>query len=599
MSNYSGYMGKVAVLDLCTQETKAFPWSDEDRQLYIGGKAMAAKLMSDCLPESADALSEENVIVIATGPLTGTGAPCSSHFVLASRSPLTGGVTYSECGGNFGLYLKKAGYDGLIIKGKCEKPSWIEIRNDKFFFHKAGSVWGMKTDAAQTALKANIDSIRNCNVKCGMLVIGPAGENLVRYANVVSGIRQAENCDLGAVFGAKLLKGIVATGNKDIPVADAEGAREDNKKLTAMLKAHPLTGTLLPKQGTAGFVSYLDKQGLLPVKNYSAGSAAYCEKLSGETFEDKYNAGNTGCMYCPVKCERSVLLDEKTVKGPELDAMILLGSNIDNDNPELIIKWNYELHELGIDLARCANTLAWAMNANEKGLWDNELVFGRTNNISETLADIAYRKNTGAELAEGSAVLSEKYGGKEYAYSTESLHLFAANHMAGLDVNRAGEYCPRSFKAFVAALQEAMISAGQCKIASFTYIPAFMVKKPDGIAAKLARRAMPAAAQLAVLADGIGCARQLEYAVGMPMKLKEYVASGKLGCQTEAELNAKLGAKENGAVISEALAAYHKTATAFTVKKAVADAKAMYEKLTDPEGETVARLKKLLGKDED
>ena len=129
---YAGYMGKVILMDLTTQQTSEYPWTDKERELFIGGKIMAAKILSDNLKGDEDPLGEENLVVISTGPLTGSGAPSSSRFNISSLSPLTKILASSNCGGTFGYYLKKAGYDALIIKGKCSQPTWIEINNDKF-----------------------------------------------------------------------------------------------------------------------------------------------------------------------------------------------------------------------------------------------------------------------------------------------------------------------------------------------------------------------------------------------------------------------------------------------------------------------------------
>ena len=142
MTNYAGYMGKVIRLDLGSRSVSEYPWTDRDRQLYLGGKAMASKIMYDNFTGSEKPLEPENIIVISTGPLTGTGAPSSSRFNISTLSPQTGITTSSNCGGNFGHYLKKAGYDALIIAGKCEKLTWVEIHNDIIKFHDAEELKG-------------------------------------------------------------------------------------------------------------------------------------------------------------------------------------------------------------------------------------------------------------------------------------------------------------------------------------------------------------------------------------------------------------------------------------------------------------------------
>lgn len=145
--------------------------------MYIGGKAMASKILYDNLSGKETAFDPENLIVIATGPLTGTGAPSSNRFDISSLSPLTGITSSSNCGGNFGHYLKKAGLDALIIRGKCEELTWVEIENGEFRFHDTAELWGMKVSETQEALQKTLNAAHGKPLRCGMVVIGPAGEN--------------------------------------------------------------------------------------------------------------------------------------------------------------------------------------------------------------------------------------------------------------------------------------------------------------------------------------------------------------------------------------------------------------------------------------
>ena len=160
MTNYAGYMGKVIRLDLGSRSVSEYPWTDRDRQLYLGGKAMASKIMYDTFTGSEKPLEPENIIVISTGPLTGTGAPSSSRFNISTLSPQTGITTSSNCGGNFGHYLKKAGYDALIIAGKCEKLTWVEIHNDIIKFHDAQELKGLCTTPTQESIQQKLDEER-------------------------------------------------------------------------------------------------------------------------------------------------------------------------------------------------------------------------------------------------------------------------------------------------------------------------------------------------------------------------------------------------------------------------------------------------------
>ncbi|MBQ8563196.1 MAG: aldehyde:ferredoxin oxidoreductase, partial [Firmicutes bacterium] len=255
-TNYGGYMGKVAQIDLTTGKISQYPWSDEERRLFIGGKTMAAKIISDHLAEIKSPLDPSNLLVITTGPLTGTGAPSSSRFNISTISPLTGILTSSNCGGNFGYYLKKAGYDALILSGRSEKPVWLQIHNDNFQLHDGTDMWGMLTGHVQEVLDEKLaEQARGGNRKNGKIVIGPAGENLVRYASVVSNERLAGRGGVGAVMGSKNLKAVTVSGNHTVQPKNPERMLALNKKWFKYLHGHPLTGDQLPRLGTAGLVS--------------------------------------------------------------------------------------------------------------------------------------------------------------------------------------------------------------------------------------------------------------------------------------------------------------------------------------------------------
>lgn len=246
----------------------------------------------------------------------------------------------------------------------------------------------------------------------GQLMIGPGGENLVLYSAVLSGERAAGRTGVGAVFDWKNLKAIAATGNHEIRVAHPEKNEKWNQKWFQYLRKHPLTGNQLPRMGTAGLVSAMQMRGMLATKNYSAGRYDQFELVNGETLAEEQNIVNKGCLTCPIKCARTVDVKGREVKGPELETLVLLGGGICNDNLGDILRWNNELDELGLDTISCASTIAYAMEANEKGLWDNGLKFGETAGLSQLFEDIAHRRHPGGE---GGAVhrLDRGYEGED------------------------------------------------------------------------------------------------------------------------------------------------------------------------------------------
>ncbi len=578
-SKYAGYMGKVMMVDLTTETVTEYPWSDEQRALYLGGKIMAARILCDHLTGRETPLSEENWVVIATGPLTGTGAPSTARFNISALSPQTGILASSNCGGSFGFHLKKAGIDALILKGKCKTHRWLEINDGQFAFHDAGELWGMKTGECQEKLIELTGK-----KKLGKLVIGPAGENLVKYAGIVSDERAAGRTGLGSVFGWKNLKAIAVWGTKTVPVANKEKSQAWIKKWVTYLQNHPLTGKQLPQMGTAGLVSSMQMRGLLSTKNYSTGQFDDFEMVSGERLAEEFNITNKGCLTCPIRCARSVRVQGQAVKGPELETLGLLGGNICNNDLQKILDWNYELDELGMDTISTANTVAWAMEANEKGLWDSGLEFGKVENLSRVFEDIAYRRGIGNELAEGSKRLSEKYGGKEFAMHSKGLELaayeprravgqglgYAVSNRGGCHLNGgylviveglglfANPQTPKAKADFTMMFQDLMetISAsGQCLFTSYAFFPGFLLTKPNGILTKTVNAAVPHIGwavrimnrypRLLILHLPVfHHTKMIKLALGMKMDLGRYLEIGERGYTMERWINTRFGITE-------------------------------------------------------
>ena len=503
-TKYGAYCGKVAKIDLTTREVTDYPFSDKERELFLGGKIMAAKIIYDNIKTKIDPFSPENMIVIATGPLNACGAPCSSRFDTSTISPLTGYYTSSNCGGNFGMALKRAGYDAIIITGKSEEKIYLSITDDKIEFKNADFLWGMTTQDAQKAIPEKGDKF----------VIGPAGENLVRYACVVSNERAAGRGGVGAVFGSKNLKGLVAYGTKSPEVYDKKKLTKVNKVWTTRLTHHPLTGAQVPKLGTAGLVTPMHAKNLLATNNYRSGKYEYFEDVNGETLADEYLVRNSGCTTCPIRCARVVSVEGKEVKGPEVETVGLFGPNILNHDMQSILDWNYYMDELGMDTISCGNTLSFAMELNEKGMWDNGLEFGKIDNITQTLNDIAFRRGIGNELAEGSKRLSEKYGGAEFAMNVKGMELaayeprgavgqglgYAVGNRGGCHLNggylvvveglglNANQYTTHGKAELCITFQDLMESCsagGNCLFTTYAFFPQPWVAKPNGLFTKI------------------------------------------------------------------------------------------------------------------
>jgi len=574
MTKLGGYMGKVLIIDVKNRTTSLYPWTDADRELFLGGKIMAAKIIRDNVSPKVEAFDEENILVISTGPLTGTNAPCSSRFNISTISPLTGLITSSNCGGDFGLHLKKAGYDALIIKNKSESPIWIEINEDQVLFHDAKELWGKRVSETQKALDS----------KSGKLVIGPAGENLVKYASIFSGERAAGRGGVGAVMGDKNIKAITAKGSYKPKVVDVEGTKEFYKKWINSLRSHPLTGKQLPTFGTAGLVSLMQYRNVLATKNFTYGSYPDFEKVSGERLRKDFLVKNKGCITCPIQCGRQVEVDGRVVKGPELETLALLGPNILNNDLELILRWNLELDELGMDTISAGGTIAFAMELNEKGLWKNGLEFGKTDNLLAIFEDIAYRKGIGDELAEGTRYLSRKYGGVEFAMHSKGMELsayeprsavgqglgYAVSNRGGCHLN--GGYLvlmeglglsidPHTTKSkaeltvLTQNIMEAVSAAGNCLFTLYAMLPEHLINNPNSSITGLTNRALTTSliANIVKFIDKadekllpfkfplIPQIEAIELVTGMKMSFGKFMEIGERGYNLERTYNVERG----------------------------------------------------------
>lgn len=226
-----GYAGKVLKIDLCSRTTSEYPWSDRDRAENLGGKIMAARILHDHLSGQETAFSEDNWVVISTGPLTGTGAPGSARFDIAALSPQNDLPAFSNCGGAFGIWLKKAGYDALILTGRSREQCWLEITEEQVLFHEAKELWGTGTGQCQEKLSQLLGTRQ-----FGRLCIGPAGENLVKFASVVGDGHSAGRAGMGAVLGWKNVKAIVVSGTRPIQLWDPKASAEWNRNWHAQLR---------------------------------------------------------------------------------------------------------------------------------------------------------------------------------------------------------------------------------------------------------------------------------------------------------------------------------------------------------------------------
>jgi len=409
-----GYMGQVLYVDLTAKTCTSKPLDDEI-QLYIGGKGYGARLLYDLTEKGVDPLGPDNPLIFGTGPFNGTFGVQSTRFTVTTKSPLTGAIGNSTSGGDFAIGMKKAGYDFIVVQGKSETPVYIDVTDEGCEIKSAEKMWGMNTSETEAQFPRTKRKA----------VIGPAGENMVRYACIVSKGRVAGRTGVGAVMGSKKLKAVICSGKQKVQIANPEKFKEYNKWLTGYFKKHNITGELLPAFGTANLLMSTSGRNILPTYNFKQGSHPDAWKISGEQMRKDSLISNEGCIACPIHCGRKIksTITGKPTKGPEYETLGLMGSNLGIfDLPE-VLKYNEKLDELGMDSISAGGTIAWAMEANEKGVWNNNLSFGDMAAVDDILDDIAHRRGIGDELAEGSYRLSQKYGGTDFAIQVKGMEL--------------------------------------------------------------------------------------------------------------------------------------------------------------------------------
>ena len=308
-----GYANRVLEVDLGNRTFAFRPLDEEIARLYLGGKGYATRLLYDMTPAGIDPLGPGNPLIFATGPLNGSMAPQSNRFVVVCKSPLTGGIGHAACGGSFAYGMKKAGIDILILQGQSAGPVRLEIDGDRdsVLFLEAGDLWGQGTAATQKAL----------GKEWNHAVIGPAGENLVRYAGIVSNERIAGRTGVGAVMGSKKVKAVSVKGTRKLDLEDEEKFKEYNVWLRRMFRDHPVMGEKLRRYGTMGIVNTTNGRNIIPTHNFKFGHHDRAMNVSGEYLEDHGLVGvKSSCIHCPVACGRDVeVAGVGRVKGPEYE----------------------------------------------------------------------------------------------------------------------------------------------------------------------------------------------------------------------------------------------------------------------------------------
>lgn len=409
-----GYAGKILNINLNDGNARDFIVPEDVVHKYIGGKGLGVWLLYNGVDPQVDPFGPDNVLILMTGPLTGSDIPGVNHLSIVTKSPLTGALAEASLGGDFALKLKSCGYDGVILRGASKRPIIVDITEGHWKIRDATALWGQNVVRTQELLASKAASI---------ICIGPAGEHLVRYSTIVSGEHTAQRGGTGAVMGSKLVKALRVGGTLSTPIFDKDRLKRPAESIKNKLKAPGA----YPTSGTAGNVGLSAAKGALPVRSFSLGTFDRQSRISGDALRKLVRRKASGCPGCSISCTTEARIETKSgsikVKGPGYQALTMLGSNLLIDDLEAVIRNNYVCYLLGLDPVSTGGTIATAMELTEKGRLDLPLKFGSAREVGPLLPLIAERRGPGKELADGSTFLVIRYGYREVAMEVKQMEM--------------------------------------------------------------------------------------------------------------------------------------------------------------------------------
>jgi aldehyde:ferredoxin oxidoreductase len=453
------YWGKILHIDVSNRKTHVQHVDEAWLKRYVGGVCMASRLAYDNIPKGADPLGPENALCFANSAFAATMVPVGTKYAVATKSPLTGFLGDCLAGSYFSAAMKRSGYEGIVITGKADKPTWIFVDDDVVYFNDATDLMGKETFETEEAIRAKVgdERVRACT-------IGPAGERLVRYANLTNDRgRQAGRTGPGAVMGSKLVKALAIRGTNAIKVADP-----DNLMAACHALSEVAQGTKTEKYrvlGTPSNVLNMNRLGVLPTRNYQNGEFEGAEKVSGEYMKEHFTEKAVACAGCPIGCEQVAHIKDGEYAGArtsiDYESLFAFGPNCGVDDLAAVVAAIERCDAYGMDTMSTGVTISWAMECFQRGILTKEdfggvePVWGNHQAVFDLVKKIAYREGIGDLLAEGTKRAAAKVGkGSEH---------FAMN-VKGLE---AAGYDARGFQTF--ALGCAVGTRGPCHNRSLAY----------------------------------------------------------------------------------------------------------------------------------
>ncbi|MHA1895711.1 MAG: aldehyde ferredoxin oxidoreductase family protein [Candidatus Helarchaeota archaeon] len=406
-----GYKGTGLFINLTEKKSKELNISREFAKIFIGGRGFGAKIIHDNVGD-IQAFDPDNLIVMATGPLTGVLAPGSPKTSFSFISPATNIYGDSNIGSRIGLELKKAGYDFIVIRGKASSPTLLKIFDNEVVFEDASSYWGKKTFESADKI---LEDIGLSSKECTITTIGPAGEKMLACASVQSENRFAGRTGLGAVFGSKNLKALAISGSQPIEISDQIKLMKIYKEVNEFFNEHPNT-EYFQKFGTLGLLEGVNEHGIMPINNFQEG---FIEELGNLTVEGYSamvrNQVTQTCLYCPATCEGVFKKNGKKRIRPQYESLVMLGPNLGIYDLDFCIEANHLLNEMGMDTISVGNLIGLLMEAYEKGHVPKEyfdglkLNFGNKEGAWTLIHKMVKREGIGNIMANGIKALIKKF----------------------------------------------------------------------------------------------------------------------------------------------------------------------------------------------
>lgn len=432
-----GYGGHILRVDLTSGKIVREKSDPQYLLKAIGGRGLNSSRLSDELERDADPLSPENLLLIGVGPLTGSLLSSSAYMTISGKSPMTGILGDSAAGGFFGPEMKQAGYDQIIISGKAKGPCYLLIVDDHVEIRNASHLWGSDIWQTTSLIRSELG-----NNAFQVAAIGPAGENLVKFATVAcNNSRMCGRTGMGCLFGSKNLKAVAVRGTTPVSVADTLQYLALCREIDERILHHPEWGDR-HAMGSTLLMKALNNIGILPTNHFQKGVCDYVDNISGQRLAKKFKVKNKGCFNCNIHCSRYYITKDTESEGPEFETLCSYSSRIGVDDLEFTLKMAAYLNRMGIDALSSGETIGWAMECFQRGLLNKDdmdgldFTWGNKDTIRKILELTVQRKGIGAAFAEGTRSLARRFGRGTEKY---------ALHVKGLDVI-CGD--PRGIKAF-------------------------------------------------------------------------------------------------------------------------------------------------------